>query len=255
MVSTIPFLVGLWTSAGKSAYRFLGLVSIPAALIGTLMSATRTNFLFGCGMVLFVILKTRMNGKQRMLFLLVVAAVAAAALSNARFQRFKTLDDTDYVSERIAGSVNRGFWEILVEYPMGNGLGGGGTSLPYFLAGQVRNPIAMENEYARILAEQGVIGLVLWLAFLTWFFQRRKVAFASGPWSTARRITWCLTGIGFATAWIGTGILTSIPGTALLMLGMGWTIVKPEALQEAAALSPTRGVLRSPSEARIPALT
>lgn len=234
MVGTVPFLVGLWTGAEKPAYRVLGLVAVPAALIGMLMSATRMNFVLGCAMVIFVVFRTRISGKQRVLFLLIMAAVAVSALSNARFQRFKTLDDTDFVSERIAGSVNRGFWEILVEYPMGNGLGGGGTSLPYFLDGQVRNPIAMENEYARILAEQGVIGLMLWLGFLLWFFQRYKAAFASGSWATTRRLTWCMTGIGFATAWIGTGILTSIPGTMLLMIGMGWASVKPTAEREAA---------------------
>jgi hypothetical protein len=254
MVSTIPFLVGLWTSAQKPSYRLLGLVGVPAALIGMLMSATRQNFVLGCAMVAFVILRTRMSNKQRVLFVLIMVAVAGAALNNARFQRFKSLDDTDYVSERIAGSVNRGFWEILVEYPMGNGLGGGGTSLPYFLQGQVRNPVAMENEYARILAEQGLIGLLLWLAFLAWFLQRRKVAFASGGWSTARRLTWSMTAIGFATAFIGTGILTSIPGTMLLMLGMGWTVVKPEALEGSMAPGTLRWTLAPQGKTQVPAL-
>jgi hypothetical protein len=254
MVSTIPFLVGLWTSAEKPLYRLLGLVGVPAALIGMLMSATRTNFVLGCAMVAFVIFRTRMSGKQRVLFVLIMVAVAGTALNNARFQRFKTLDDTDYVSERIAGSVNRGFWEILVEYPLGNGLGGGGTSLPYFLEGQVRNPVAMENEYARILAEQGAIGLLLWLTFLAWFFQRYSVAFKSGPWATARRLTWCLTAIGFATAWIGTGILTSIPGTMLLMIGMGWTVVRPKAPEAEVAPGRMRWARPPQHKAGVPAL-
>jgi len=254
MVSTIPFLVGLWTSAEKPFYRVLGLVGVPAALIGMLMSATRSNFVLGCAMVAFVVFRTRMTGKQRVLFVLIMVVVAGAALNNARFQRFKTLDDTDYVSERIAGSVNRGFWEILVEYPMGNGLGGGGTSLPYFLQGQVRNPIAMENEYARILAEQGLIGLVLWVVFLFWFLQRYSVAFMRGPWATTRRLTWCMTAIGFATAGIGTGILTSIPGTMLLMLGMGWTVMKPEVLHREAVPSRMPWVRPPQSKAHAPVL-
>ena len=231
MISSIPFLVGLWTGGEKHIYRMIGLAGIPVALLGMLMSATRSNFIFGCAIMGFLFFKIRMKSTQRMVFVLVIGVIAYAALSNARFQRFKSLDDTDYVSDRIAGSVNRGFFEILLEYPMGNGLGGGGTSIPYFLQGEVRNPIGMENEYARILGEQGVIGLFLWLCFLVWFYQRVRAAFANGPWATTRRLTWCLVAIGFGTAWIGTGLLTSIPGTVLIMIGAGWTTVAPEKLR------------------------
>jgi hypothetical protein len=222
MADTVPFLMGLWTGPHKRALRMLGLVTIPAALLGVLMSATRLNFVVACMMVGFVIFTTRLNSKYRIGFILVIAILAGSALSNERFQRFKSLNDTDYVTERVAGSVNRGFFEILEEYPMGNGLGGGGTSIPYFLQGQVRNPIGMENEYARILSEQGIIGLLLWVAFLAWFFYRAPIAFKIGPWSTTRRLVWCLGAFGFATAWIGNGLLTSIPGTLLLILNAGW---------------------------------
>ncbi|MGB6946354.1 MAG: hypothetical protein WBE37_28415 [Bryobacteraceae bacterium] len=242
MIGSIPFLVGLWMGGEKHLHRMIGLAAIPAALLGVLMSATRSNFIFGCAIVTFLFFKIRMSGSQRMIFILVMAVVAYAALSNARFQRFKSLDDTDYVSDRIAGSVNRGFFEILLEYPMGNGLGGGGTSIPYFLQGEVRNPIGMENEYARILCEQGVIGLFLWLGFLVWFFQRMPVAFANGSWATTRRLSWCLVAIGFGTAFIGTGLLTSIPGTVLIMIGAGWTTVPPEKLRLPVAAPRQRGL-------------
>ena len=225
MVSTVPFLIGLWTLAQKRLLKMLALVSIPAALLGVLMSATRLNFVIGCAMVGFVIFTTKLKNRYRVGFLLIIGAIAFTALSNARFQRFKSLSDTDFVTERVAGSVNRGFFEILGDYPMGNGLGGGGTSIPYFLQGQVRNPIGMENEYARILGEQGIIGLVLWLAFLGWLFSRARVVFTPGPWSTSRRLIWFLVMFNFATAWIGTGLLTSIPGTLFLILGAGWAAV------------------------------
>ena len=127
------------------------------------------------------------------------------------------------MEERISGSVNRSFFEILVEYPMGNGLGGGGTSMPYFLEGQVRNPIGLENEYARILSEQGVIGLLLWVSFVIWFLSRFKKVFARGPWATCRRLVWCLSVIGLGTGAIGIGMLTAVPTTAILLLGIGWT--------------------------------
>ncbi len=228
MVASVPYLIGLWTSRERGIYRFLAMIAIPAALIGMLLSATRTNFVVGCAMVGFVLFTTKMKAQHRFLFVLIIAAVGVVALRDVRLQRFKTLDDTDYVTDRIAGSVNRGFWEILVEYPMGNGLGGGGTSMPYFLEGQVKNPIGMENEYARILSEQGIIGLLLWLSFLIWFFRNYRTAFAQGCWMVPRRLVWCMTAFAFATAWIGTGTLTAIPGTFLLLLGMGWVLVPPE---------------------------
>jgi hypothetical protein len=98
----------------------------------------------------------------------------------------------------------------------------------------------MENEYARILAEQGIIGLLLWLSFLAWFFFRWKVAFMKGPWQTSRKLLWCMTAIGFGTAWIGTGLLTSIPGTVMLLLGAGWTVVPPEAPAHPVVSGPPR---------------
>jgi hypothetical protein len=126
--------------------------------------------------------------------------------------------------------MNRGFFEILLEYPMGNGMGGGGTSIPYFLHGQVRNPIGLENEYARILCEQGIIGLLLWICFVGWFIFRAPVAFAKGRWVNGRRGAWCYAAISMLTALSGIGLLTAIPQSALMLLGVGWvtTPMAPE---------------------------
>ena len=101
-------------------------------------------------------------------------------IGEERFQRFMTLSDTEAVGERIAGSVNRGFWDLVVEYPMGNGMGGGGTSMPYFLQGHVRNPVGMESEFSRILLEQGIIGLVIFITFALWAATRRAGTGDSG---------------------------------------------------------------------------
>jgi O-antigen ligase len=230
MVASIPFLVGLWIGAQNSFHKLLGLIAVPAALLGVLLSATRTSFLFACAMIAFVLFAIRIKSKHRVLFLVILGALAVAAMSNARFQRFKSLDDTESVAGRIAGSVNRTFWDILTEYPLGNGLGGGGTSMPYFLQGQVRNPIGMENEYARILCEQGIIGLVIWLSFLVWAFSRVRVTFAKNQWAIPKRLMWGYALTLFGTAWIGTGLLTSIPATVLLIMGMGWIVVPTETL-------------------------
>ncbi len=223
MVASLPYLIGFWDRCETLRARLLALAGITAALLGVLMSATRQNFILGSVMILVALFTRRKKPAGILVFVALIAIIGAVALSNERFQRFKSLGDTEAVADRIAGSVNRGFFEILTEYPMGNGLGGGGTSIPYFLYGQVRNPIGMENEYARILCEQGVIGLILWIGFALWFFSQVRVAFEAGPWANSRRMAWSLAAFSLSTAWIGLGLLTAIPQTPILLMGMGWT--------------------------------
>ncbi|HLN03143.1 MAG TPA: O-antigen ligase family protein [Bryobacteraceae bacterium] len=223
MSASIPYLVGGWTEGLTRKARVLSVVGIGAAFLGILMSATRQNFILAAVMVLVVVGGTRMKTNRRVLFIVLIVGLVGVALTNERFQRFKSLGDTDYVGDRISSSVNRSFFEILFDYPMGNGLGGGGTSLPYFLEGQVRNPIGMENEYARILCEQGVIGFLLWLGFIVWYLSQVRKIFGKSPWASSRRLvfTYCLITLGIGT--IGEGMLTAIPASAMLLLGMGWT--------------------------------
>jgi hypothetical protein len=157
-------------------------------------------------------------------------AVAYVVSGEERLQRFLTLRDSSYVTERIAGSVNLGIAEVALQYPLGNGLGGGGTSIPYFLQDRVRNVVAIENEYARILLEQGIPGLLIWLGFLAWAFTRSTNR-PGQPWFLSRRLVWTW-GLGaFATGVLGTGLLTSIPATALLLLMLGWIAV-PESVED-----------------------
>jgi hypothetical protein len=155
-----------------------------------------------------------------------LAGVGWIVSSEARLQRFTTLQDVEFVSERVSWSVNDSFTQLMTEYPLGNGLGGGGTSMPYFLASEVSPPsYFMENEYARIVLEQGVLGLCLWAGFILWLFTRRTVR-RSDSWYVGRRIAWVTCAAFFATGMIGKGLLTSIPGTALMFLGAGWIAVR-----------------------------
>jgi hypothetical protein len=55
----------------------------------------------------------------------------------------------------------------------------------YFLRGEFRNPVGMEYEYARIMLEQVVRGLALWLAFIVWF-PTRPVPQSSELWYVGR---------------------------------------------------------------------
>ena len=228
MLSTLPFLFGAWSQVNQKIWqRSLVASAFGAALLGILMSSTRTAFVLALFMVTVGLFLSRLNARNRILSVAVLALVTLAALSNERLQRFKTLSDTEYVKERIAGSVNRSFLEILTDYPMGNGLGGGGTSIPYFLASQVRMPISLENEYARILLEQGLIGLCLWVGFLGWFLSRAPIAFMAHPWASGRKLAWIYCAIGVGTAATGVGMLLSIPQTFLFLLLLGWSATRP----------------------------
>ena len=226
MVCTIPYLFGAWSQpTGKSHTKLIFLLGMVAAFAGVLLSSTRVNFVNAAYLTLVVTLTTKLSFRKRLLWGLAIAAIAVLTLTNERFQRFKTLDSS-FVVERVGGSVNRNFLEILFEHPMGNGLGGGGTSTPYFLQGLVRNPIGIENEYGRILAEQGVIGLLLWISFIGWCAVRRT-PFRPHAWLATRRLLWFGYMFYFLTAAIGIGMLTAIPQTFFLLLSIGWTTVVP----------------------------
>jgi hypothetical protein len=121
--------------------------------------------------------------------------------------------------------------DAAIRYPMGNGLGGGGTSLPYFLRGEVDAPLIVENEYGRILLELGLPGLCVWLGFLAWALVR-KPYWPGDEMEFGRRLAWftCLLAASIAVTGIGT--FTAIPGSALLFLLMGWMASRPIPFQE-----------------------
>ena len=111
---------------------------------------------------------------------------------------------------------------------MGNGLGGGGTSLPYFLQGRLTKGVALENEYARIMAEQGIPGLALWLGFIIWLANRRPGR-RSNPWHKGKSLARLFCLFSFATAPLGLGMLDAIPSTQMLLMLAGW-FAAPELL-------------------------
>ena len=76
-------------------------------------------------------------------------------------------------------------------------LGGGGTSIPYFLQDRVKDPVGMENEYGRILLETGIPGLMIWLIFIFWTVAHTM---PDGEWGLALRLTRNLLALTFATA-------------------------------------------------------
>ena len=161
-------------------------------------------------------------------WLVALCGIGLLVFTQERLQRFEQLSDTELVTQRFASSVNSGFAELIGRYPLGNGLGGGGTSIPYFLQYLIKDPVRIENEYGRILLEQGIPGLCLWICFIAWALTRKNDD--ANKWSFGRQLGWFTCAAYFATGLIGTGLLTSIPQTCLLLLTTGW-IASPKAAE------------------------
>jgi hypothetical protein len=222
MVATLPFLAGaLVQKRWRSFQAILLTLGTGAALLGVLMSAARIHFIAAAVLTIVTTFSLRSRIGYAFGWMILIGAIAWTVSGEERLQRFLELRDTDTVTERISSSVNMRFFEIAAAYPFGNGLGGGGTSIPYFLQDEIRNPVAMENEYARIMLEQGVVGLVFWGAFIIWIVSRRNDATGESS-RLGRRLakTTCL--VFFIASAMGTGLLTSIPQTSLFLLLVGW---------------------------------
>jgi hypothetical protein len=244
MVLTLPFLFGAWVKRSEKGRweKHLLNAAIVASILGVFMAAARSPVIILAVILGMVVLSGRLKAHGWVLFLVMLIGVGWIVSSEDRLQRFMTLKDVDFVSDRIHWSVNENFFDLTVEYPMGNGLGGGGTSIPYFLQGRVIAPTNyMENEYARIVLEQGVFGLCLWACFIAWVFGRRTIR-ETDDWVLGRRLLWVTCATFFATGMIGKGLLTSIPGTALLLLSVGWIAVRqPRRVEEVATVAAARG--------------
>ena len=140
--------------------------------------------------------------------------------NNERLQRFATLFDSEFVSTRITASIDLPVVEAALEYPFGVGIGGGGTSIPYFLQDQILEPVAAENEYVRLMLEEGVLGLGLWIIFILWLLTRQSaMTLEVGP---GRKLARFVALSYFAFASLGTGMLTSVPHSVLMLAAAGW---------------------------------
>lgn len=225
MVVSVPLVAGAWIQRAPSPWvKNLLTAGVLAALAGVFLAATRSNVLLLAVLMVAATFTGRLGAGARIGWVLMILGLGWVVAQEERLQRFTTLGDTDFVSERVALSVNEGFLDLLVKYPLGNGLGGGGTSLPFFLEALVENRIWIENEYARLFLELGIPGLVLWVVFVVWALSRRT-NHPRDTWFFGRRLAWVAVAALFAMGFIGTGLLTAIPQTALLLFYMGWISV------------------------------
>jgi len=222
MFASIIFLAsGLVTGRGSALRRAWLALGIVAAVVGVAMCGARQPILSA---VLVLFGAWWAGGFSARLGGLIFALVAGGALVvslDERFQRILTLEDSEAVAVRLHGSMNEQFGELLLHYPLGAGMGTAvGTSVPYFLADLAPTPIGMENEYSRILVDQGWVGLLLWIGFLCWLLARPPTLKSPNA-QAAAGLFYAATFVSWATAAIGTGTLNSIPGSFLLLLQMG----------------------------------
>lgn len=248
MVMSIAIIAGAWVQPhyGKWQSRLLG-AALVMAMLGVFMSATRLNALILFALVITTVFSGRLPGAYRFRYLIVLAAVGYLVAGEERLQRFTTLQDPEFLSERLVGSVNLTFFELAGKYPLGNGLGGGGTSVPHFLQHRIRNVVTMENEYARILLELGLPGLLMWGLFIAWAFTRPNIR-RSDMFHFGRRLAYIACGCCFGMGLLGVGLFTSVPMTTLTFLLIGWFAVREV---RAAPVAGAPAVAETPAQLRV----
>jgi hypothetical protein len=258
MVMTIPWMIGAWLRPGRRpAWQHVLLAGgIGAAVLGIFMAATRVNVILLFVLLAVITLSGKLRGPILLGWLVILGVIGYVVSGQERLQRFTTLGDTEEVVGRFEGSVNNTFLELVVKYPLGNGIGGGGTSIPFFLAHLIRDPVGMENEYSRIVLEQGWPGLLLWVGFILWVLGRYPTN-RGDSWLLGKRLIW-MTGIAsFLLSLIGTGMLTSVPQTAMLLIGIGFVTAGPAAVTDDRRIRDHRQLRRSVhvrASAAIPAI-
>jgi hypothetical protein len=222
MAATLPLILGAVVQKHPITWHKVLLASgLGVAVIGVLMCGARTPFLVVAILVLVATFSLRSRFGYALGWIMLMIGIGWITWGEARLQRFMELRNPDAIAERMSWSVNMSFVEAAIKYPFGNGLGGGGTSIPYFLTDRIQNPVGIENEYARIMLEQGLIGLSLWVAFITWVLLRKSDNH-SDPWFLGRRLAWVMCAVTFGYAVLGTGLLTSVPHSCLILLMTGW---------------------------------
>ena len=222
MAMTLPLLVGAWSQKHERRWESpLLATAVIASFVGVFMAAARTHMITVALLAFVVTFTGGLSARQWIRWAIAIAIVGYVVAGDARFQRFTTLRDSSTVSERITGSVNDSFFDVVSQHPLGRGLASGGTSIPYFLREDREPETMIENEYARIALEQGLPGLVIWLLFILWVLTRRPGR-VKDSWLLSRRLVWVACASIFASGLLGMGMLAAVPQTILMLLFIGW---------------------------------
>ncbi len=226
MVLSIPFISWyLERLRGWRSWLVAGVFGI--TVLSVFMAAARSPVIQLGLMVVGTLLTTRPSMKRILGLLVIAVVVGYIVYETPRFQRFMTLSDTDYVSERVGGG-KLDFLAVLERYPFGVGLGGAfGTSIPSFLADMAHPTIGIESEFGRIALEQSIFGLLLWIAFVFWALTRPPKPGQLLQGTARRLMALCIVAM-WISAFIGAGLLAAMPGSAIIFLQMGLVAAEPQ---------------------------
>jgi hypothetical protein len=218
MMGSITILCGLILGRKSDlSFKVLFSLGLASALAGIVICSARQPLVVGAFTLCFAWVVSGYSLRHVGVYAVIVAGVGYLISTNERFQRVLTLYDSSFLQGRLHGSLNANLGELMLNYPFGAGLGSSvGTSIPHFLASRAPTPIGMENEFCRIYVDQGIIGLSLWVGFLAWLLFRIPV-----KQSYVVQMAYAATIAIWVTSFIGTGLLSSVPGTAILMMQMG----------------------------------
>jgi hypothetical protein len=233
MVCTLPVLVGCYlTYPAGPLVRVLLVGGVSAAVAGGIISATRSNVVIaaaGFGVAWLVGGRHLIRGRMAVLVLIAVGvALYTTAGVDVRLQRFRDLEDTEALQERIGNPVTilGRTGEIVAAAPLGNGLARGfGISIPYFLVSKGlpgrRMILGGESELHRLAATQGLPGVLLWLAFFGWVFFRQPPRDPLSVLGYGISLASVLSGMSSA------GVLSAVPMAPAFFLMMGWFCRRP----------------------------
>ncbi|HJZ94725.1 MAG TPA: hypothetical protein VKE40_27920 [Gemmataceae bacterium] len=223
MLYSLPFLLGhLFGPRVGWPDRVLVAAGVAAAAAGILLCAARMPVVMFAVTTLATWVFTRFDPKVGLVAIGLIATAIGVALTDERMQRAGTLEDTEAISGRVKGSANESFLELLTTYPMGAGMGSSvGTSIPFFLADRAPEQVGLENEFSRILVDQGWVGLAGWLAFLVWLLRSPPPLLLWARWGAGVMIMYGLCVSIWVTGFIGTGALSAVPQSVMLLVMMG----------------------------------
>lgn len=226
MVQGMPFL---WNFVRDSSRAFPKRVVAVAVMIITVLGifiAGPRGPVVALGVwAVFMLILPGIRAAQKLGLAVAIFAIgllcAYYIVSNQRMQRFTSLANLEMVEARTTQTGGISLSTALTEYPIGVGLGGAiGASIPYFLKHLAPEPIGAENEYVRIAVEQGAVGFFLWVLFIIRLVRKRPTP-VSENWIAGTHAVWALVLMNFATTFIGTGLLQSIPLSFLLFVELG----------------------------------
>jgi len=171
LITSIPFLI-LYLIKGNKVEKIFSLCSLPFILNGIILINSRGAFVgLGTGILLLIILAKGIKTKYQMIFGSLVGIIIFLYLADPRFwERMDTLSDPSIHGAGLRMIYWKAGIKMFLERPFGSGGRGFLALSPYYLSPEylasgfgVR---AVHNTFIQALVEYGIVGILLFVAFL-----------------------------------------------------------------------------------------